>query len=253
MDVGGVAMKVQVLGYWGAYPGPGEATTGFLVETEQAKILIDCGSGVLAQLFKVCAMADLTAVVITHHHHDHTADLGVLGYSVLLARVTNQRSQRLPVYMPRGNAALEAELRAEPLIDLQFIEEDSKFTIHGVEVSFARTTHGVYCLATKMKLGDKSFVFSADSSYCRPLVEIAFGADLFLCEASMYAHQEEDARKTGHLTAKQAGELAREAGVKRLVLTHYPHYGDILDLRDQATVAFGKPVEMIETLQVLDV
>jgi ribonuclease BN (tRNA processing enzyme) len=246
-------MKIHVLGYWGTYPAPGEATTGFLVETERAKVLIDCGSGVLSQLFKVCDIPDLSAVIVTHHHHDHTADLGTLGYAVLLSRITNQRTCKLPVYMPAGNPAVEEEFQSEPLIDWVRIVEGSQVLIEDLEVSFARTRHAVYCLALRMVSQGKTFVFSADSSYCQSLVEIARGADLFLCETSMYAQQVHEAEQTGHLTAEQAGRLAKEAGAARLVITHYPHYGDVKQLGEQASAAFGKPVEMVSTLQQFEV
>jgi ribonuclease BN (tRNA processing enzyme) len=246
-------MKVHVLGYWGTYPAPGEATTGFLVETDREKVLLDCGSGVLAQLFKVCEFGDLTAVVITHHHHDHTADLGVLGYRALLARRSGERSTPLPVYMPEGPADLMREFEEEPLIDLQRIDESSKLQIGGLAVSFARTQHPVYCLACRFEYRGQVFVFSADSSECDGLRRIAEGADLFLCEANMFNGQEESARQFGHLTAGQAGALAREAGVRHLALTHYPHYGDIHTLVAQAAAAFGRDVIRLSTLQTLKI
>jgi ribonuclease BN (tRNA processing enzyme) len=100
---------------------------------------------------------------------------------------------------------------------------------------------------------DKVFVFSADSALCSNLRQIAEGADLFLCEASMYDGQEEAARRAGHVTARQAGTLAKEAGVKRLALTHYPHYGNLDDLIRQASAAFQGPVERLHLLKILEV
>jgi ribonuclease BN (tRNA processing enzyme) len=221
------------------------------VETDSEKVLLDCGSGVLSQLFKLCDFRDLSAVIITHHHHDHTADLGVLGYRALLARLQGERSARLPIYMPEGPADLMREFEQEPLIDLQKIDASSKLQIGGLTVSFARTEHPVYCVACRFEHRGQVFVFSADSSDCEGLRTIANGADLFVCEASMYDGQEEAARKAGHLTAGQAGALAREAGVRHLALTHYPHYGDIDKLISQAAAAFGEDVIRLFTLQTL--
>ncbi|CAM3944637.1 MBL fold metallo-hydrolase [Alicyclobacillus pomorum] len=246
-------MKIHVLGYWGTYPSAGEATTGFLVETENEKVLLDCGSGVLAQLWKVCSVEDLSAVVVTHHHHDHTADLGVLGYAVLLARLAGTRTAKLPMYMLEGPSHLMQDLRGEPLIDVNLIDRNSKVNIGELALSFAPTVHPVDCLAVKFSYRGKSFVFSADSSVCDELREIATGADLFLCEASMYDGQEDNAKQAGHLTARQAGALAREADVKSLALTHYPHYGNLDDLVSQASEAFGKQAIRIRTLDVLTV
>jgi ribonuclease BN (tRNA processing enzyme) len=235
-------MRIHVLGCWGAYPAPGEATTGYLVETAESKILLDCGSGVLAQLFKQWRIEDIHAAIITHHHHDHMADLGVLGYVVLLARVQERRKNPLLLYMPSGSADLTKELQAEPMIDLHTITEASVVNIGSIRITFTKTVHPVYCLAVRMEYRGKVFVFSADSSECQGLAHIARNADLFLCECSLYEGQEETAKQVGHLTAKQVGQLAKDVGVKKLALTHYPHYGDLEQLRSQAEAAFGRPV-----------
>ncbi|MCF8564214.1 MBL fold metallo-hydrolase [Alicyclobacillus tolerans] len=246
-------MRIHVLGYWGAYPAPGEATTGYLIETDDQKVLLDCGSGVLAQLTHICPVSDLSAVVITHHHHDHTADLGVLGYAVLLSRLMQQRTRELPIYMPAGNAELRRELQSEPLIQVHSIDEQSMVALDEMTLSFRKTVHPVFCLGVRVELQGKVFAFSSDSSFSNTLVELASNADLFLCEASMYDGQEEQAKKAGHLTAGQAGVVGAEAAAKRLVLTHYPHYGDLTQLKEQAQQRFGKTVDMVHTRQVFTV
>ncbi|QQE78063.1 MBL fold metallo-hydrolase [Alicyclobacillus sp. SO9] len=244
-------MKIHVLGFWGTYPGPGEATTGFLVETDHKKILLDCGSGVLAQLQKICSVEELDAVIVTHHHHDHVADLGVLGYAMLLARLTGARQHKLPMYMPLSPSPTVDGLQNEPLIDVMFIDDTTVLDVDGWQVTFAPTVHPVPCFAVRFEKNGQSFVFSADTSWADSLVRHAEGADLFICEASMYAGQEENARNAGHLTSVQAGKLAKDAGVKRLALTHYPHYGDWKDLFLQAEDSFGNTVDKLDTLQVI--
>lgn len=246
-------LRIHVLGYWGAYPNPGEATTGYLIETDDAKLLLDCGSGVFAQMGQICSVSDLSGVVITHHHHDHTADLGVLGYAVLLSRLLNQQTKPLPVYMPAGRPDLTSQFETEPMIELNTLNEQSVLNVEGLTIRFTRTEHPVFCLAVRIEYEGKVFAFSADASFSTGLVEAARNADLFLCEASMYDGQEEAALQAGHLTAGQAGTLARTAGSKRLVLTHYPHYGDLQVLKQQAEQHFQGSVEMVQTRQVLTV
>ena len=65
--------QVRVLGCYGAYPAAQEATAGYLIETKEHTILVDCGSGVLSALFMYKKMQDLTAVIISHEHYDHYA------------------------------------------------------------------------------------------------------------------------------------------------------------------------------------
>lgn len=246
-------MKVHVLGHWGAYPEPGQATTGLLVETDKHRVLIDAGSGVLAQLFDLYSVADLTAVVITHHHHDHTADLGVLGYALLLSRLMNTRKNPLPMYMLQPSAERKAELEKERLADLQIVTAESQIDIEGIKVTFARTVHAVPCLAVRLEYEGQSFVFSADTSYCQPVIDLAKGADLFLCESSMYEGQEADAKGAGHVTAPQAGQMAKQAGVKRLALTHLPHYGNLDELVTQAKTTYDGPIVRAAHRLVLEV
>ena len=69
----------------------------------------------------------------------------------------------------------------------------------------------------------------------------------------MYDGQEADAARVGHLTARQAGELAREAGAKQLAISHYPHYGDLDELGRQAEGGYGQPVRMLSPLSTLSV
>lgn len=246
-------LKIHVLGYWGTYPNPGEATAGYLIETDRKKVLLDCGSGVLAQMGQICSVNDLSAVVITHHHHDHTADLGVLGYAILLSRLMNERTQPLPMYMPAGRPDLTSDFEVEPMIELNLLNEKSVVNVGGMTIRFTRTEHPVFCLAVRIEYEDTVFAYSADSAFSNGLVEIARDADLFLCEASMYDGQEDTARQAGHLTAGQAGSLAQAAGSKRLVLTHYPHYGDLRWLKQQAEQQFSGPVEMVQMRKVLKV
>jgi ribonuclease BN (tRNA processing enzyme) len=92
-------MKITVLGPWGAYPKAGEATAGYLLEHEDEKILIDCGSGVLAQLQKYIALSEITAVIISHTHFDHIADLGCLQYACLIDTDLGLRTSTLPIYI----------------------------------------------------------------------------------------------------------------------------------------------------------
>ncbi|MCL6598870.1 MAG: MBL fold metallo-hydrolase [Alicyclobacillus macrosporangiidus] len=247
-------MEIHVLGFWGTYPGPGEATTGFLLQTDEGRqVLLDCGSGVLAQLFKITSVHALDAVIVTHHHFDHAADLGVLQYALLLARLRGERTRPLEIYMPHGPAELERAFHNEPLANLQRLDASSRLEIAGLQASFARTEHPVECLAVRLEGNGKVFAFSADSALSPVLEQVAQGADLFVCEASMYDGQEEEARQAGHVTARQAGEVAKRAGAKRLAITHYPHYGDLNVLQRQASEGFGRPVERLHTLQRLTV
>ena len=78
-------MRWTVLGCQSPFPGPGGGTPGYLLEVEEKKILVDCGSGVLSRLGNYLALHELDAVWLSHLHHDHIADFFVLQYAMLTA------------------------------------------------------------------------------------------------------------------------------------------------------------------------
>lgn len=94
-------MKWTVIGYWGGYPGEKEATSGYLLEHDGYRLLVDCGSGVLAQLQSFISVRDIDAVILSHYHHDHVADIGPLQFARLIESMTNGVLPELPIYAIR--------------------------------------------------------------------------------------------------------------------------------------------------------
>ena len=87
----------------------------------------------------------------------------------------------------------------------------------------------------------KVFVFTGDSGYLESFVEFAENADSFLADTYLFAGNE---RHKAHFTSKEAGELAKAAKVKKLVLTHLPQFGDLTQLQNEAQQAAGDTVEV---------
>ena len=86
----------------------------------------------------------------------------------------------------------------------------------------------------------QSFAFIMDTAWCDAAVELAAGADLVVCEATFLTSEEALAEEYGHLTARQAGRLAAEAGARRLVLSHFsPRYPDVAAFAEEAGREFG--------------
>ncbi len=91
-------MKLTVIGHWGGYPKAGEASSGYLLEHDGFKLLVDCGSGVLSFLQNHLTVTDLDAVLISHYHPDHVADIGVLQHALLIQYFLGKSKGTLPVY-----------------------------------------------------------------------------------------------------------------------------------------------------------
>jgi ribonuclease Z len=91
-----------------------------------------------------------------------------------------------------------------------------------IQQGFLDTPHGTFRLEdmSRPRRG-QSFAFVMDTRYCAAAVELARGVDLLVCESTFLSGDEELAAEYRHLTARQAAELAREAGARRLLLTHF--------------------------------
>ncbi len=88
--------------------------------------------------------------------------------------------------------------------------------------------------------GDGTLAFSADTGPCDNVLALARGADLFLCENANAEASDFDM----HLKPSQAGAYAREAGARRLVLTHRWHRAGLDVALASASAAFGGPVSI---------
>jgi len=85
----------------------------------------------------------------------------------------------------------------------------------------------------------KKIVYVTDTEPCDNIVKLAKGADLLIMEATYSSQLQEKAEEYGHLTAKEAGMLANQAGVKKLILTHFSQrYKNVKELEEDARQVF---------------
>lgn len=224
-------MKITVLGCWGAYPKAGEATSGYLLQTDKHNILLDCGSGVLANLFRHIRPEEIDAVFLSHFHHDHCADLGCLSYASRFAMVFKRRANPMPIYAGNKNPHF-SELNYKEYTVGKEINPNSSVDMDGLRVTFFQTVHEEYNLAMRFEYNGKVLVYTGDLGPTTPLIDFSKGADLIICESSLFAHEE--GMFSGHMTSKESAELADKAGAKALMLTHFPHLGDINKMAEEA-------------------
>jgi ribonuclease BN (tRNA processing enzyme) len=234
-------------------PRPGGASSSYLVQAGEAAVLFDIGGGAAGKLQLAIEYPLLDAVVISHMHADHFFDLVPLRYGLKYG--SGPRADRLPLWLPPGGAvALEALRRAvaadapDDFFDSVFAVREydpaKRLEVKDLRLSFRRTHHYVEAFAVRVDRDGASITYSADTAPCDAVVEHAATSSLFLCEAALGLDTEEGSR--GHSSAYEAGEMARRAGVARLVLTHYPARYDAHALVEAARSRFTGPISAAE-------
>lgn len=231
-------MKWTVLGCHSPYPPKDGATPGYLLEANGKKVLIDCGSGVLAKLNSVMGLEELDGVILSHLHHDHISDFFVLQYAVKIHMQMKKRIKKLAVWAPDRPTHWSKRLHYHDLIDVHPLMEGRSFQpIPGITVKGFLTDHAVPCYALTITDGKHTILYGADSGPKTNWKRMVNAPDLFICEAT-FLHQDLPPQSIGHLSAKQAARAAYEIGAKRLLLTHlFPDY-EPLAIKQEAETIF---------------
>jgi len=230
-------MKLTVLGCYGGYPHNGIGTSSYLLTSGDYHLLVDCGSGALLALEEVLDPLQLNAVLLTHYHHDHTADVGVLQYLWQL----KQGKRAEPVLTIYGHTAdpLNFGGLTWPNATVgQAYEPTKTLQLGPFSIDFLATHHPVRAYAPRITetATGATLAFTADTAAFAGLADWATGVDVLLADTNFFANHQGPA---WHLTSTQAGNLARQAGVKRLLLTHLPQTGDLTQLATEAQAAAG--------------
>jgi ribonuclease BN (tRNA processing enzyme) len=232
-------VRLVVLGCSGGYPGPGRACSGYLLETASARLWIDAGSGTFAELQRHCSPEDVSAIVVTHLHADHWTDLPLAVHTI---GFMHPEVKRLPVFGPPGFVdACGITLRwrlEDDVFEPRELHDGLRAQVAGAAVEASRVEHGdLETYGLRIADNGLTFAYSADSAPCPALAQLARNADLFLCEATRAAGP-----MTAHSTPEEAGQLASEAGARRLVLTHLDPEEDPEQARELARTTFDGEV-----------
>lgn len=214
-------VKLTVVGCSPAWPDPGGAHAGYLVESAGRRLLLDCGPGVLARLRRDAHWPSVEAIVITHLHLDHCGDLIPWLWGHLIGPAASRRGPEL--WLPPGGPGRLGEFaprrRFEEAFTLREYAEAVPFRAAGHTVLPRRVLHyDEPTWALRVECDGRVLVYSADSAPSQTLAELASGADVFLCEATLV--EAETRQPRGHMTADEARAVARAAGARRLLLTH---------------------------------
>ncbi len=215
-------MNLTILGTATPYPRPDNPCSGYLVHQGGTSIWVDAGTGTLAELQRHTPLSGLDAIWISHAHADHTADLLTAYYALRFSDLP--RARPLPLIGPPGlvdrmvgflghhSASVIPEV-----FDVTEMRGWGGAAIGELALSWGPVDHGMPAFGLRVEVPGSILAYSGDSAYCRGLVDLAEGADLFLCEAGAAEHPSDG---SVHCTPEDAARVASEAGAKRLLLTH---------------------------------
>ena len=244
-------MELIVLGCSGSGAGPRSAASGYLVRAAGTALAMDLGNGTFGALQRHLDPFELDAVVLSHLHPDHCADVsGLIVHRryhpqgpgpVLPLHGPSESEVRLAVaYAPSSDERVATDLSD---VFRYHVFADGPATIGEVRVSSLPVDHPCEAYGVRLEHGGRALVYSGDTGPCDNLVELAQGADVLLCEATW---TDDPDRPPGvHLSGRQAGEAARKAGVGRLLLTHVPAWADGADLLAEAREIYEGPTELV--------
>jgi ribonuclease BN (tRNA processing enzyme) len=214
-------VRLTVIGSSPAWPNPGSAQSGYLLEGESS-LLLDCGPGVLGRLRELGHYP--RSIAITHFHLDHWGDL--VPWAWLNAYGPQEHRIQCSLWLPPGGKDQLHEFAShwgnddmfEEAFGLNEFEPGVPFTAAGFKVEACGLPH--YDLIShgfRVTHNGTTLAYSGDSAPTDELAALARGADLFLCEATL-ADPGSDGLPRGHLSAEEA--LAAADGP--ILLTHRP-------------------------------
>ncbi len=248
--------KLVILGTSSAVPDENHDNTHMALVSEGRTVLIDCVNNPIVRLRQAgLDLFQIKDLILTHFHPDHVSGVpALLMNSWLLGRKTPLTIYGLAYTLDRMKNLMDAydwhswpnffqvNFHTIPLAPLSPVLEDAEYRIYASPVHHLVPTIG---LRIEMLQVDQVLAYSCDTEPCREVVELASGADMLIHEAT--------GTGIGHSSAEQAGSIAQQAEVGRLMLIHYSNRGSDLSLLvDQAKSSFPGRVELAKDLMAIE-
>jgi ribonuclease BN (tRNA processing enzyme) len=245
-------MKITVLGGCGAWPAAGRACSGYLVEHDSFRLLVDPGYATLPRLLQVTTAEQVDAVIISHGHPDHCADL----HPLLRARtLRDDPAPPLPVHtVPEGVTKVLALDRPGMLDDAYRVHEfapGDRLSIGPFDIATWLLPHFVPNAGMRLTAGGRTLAYTGDTGPSPDVVDLARDVDLFLAEATFADEVPADSARFLS-SARQAGENAARANVEQLLLTHLMPGSDPSTAHAAARRVYGGKVTVVQPGTTID-
>ncbi|VEN72848.1 Beta-lactamase domain protein [Candidatus Desulfarcum epimagneticum] len=253
---------ISILGSGTCVPSLERAACCVLAKTGESKILFDLGPGIMRRLLEDgVAIHEITHIFLSHFHPDHCAELVPFLFALKYPDF-KKRSKPLSVIAGKGLETFFGRLQRawgdwmapDPdFFRLMELDLDGpgprRMAFPDFVLEWAPANHRPESAAFKITdAAGKSLVYSGDTDESENVMALSKNADVLVCESAM----PDDLKVDGHLTPSLAGEIARKAGLKRLILTHF--YPECLqaDPEGQARKTFGGDLIMARDLMRIE-
>jgi len=243
--------RVVVLGGCGAWPEPGRACSGFLLEHDGFRVALDLGYGTLPRLLSLLGSTTaigLDAIIVTHDHPDHVVDL----HGLFRARLYDGRQEpRIALYSPEAVLDRIAGLEDSDRSTAELVFTWRPLPAGPYEVGPFRLEsrllpHYVPNAGVRLSTPTLTVAYTGDTGPHPALAELGRDADLYIVDATDRWQQAGDppaaAGPPMNLTSREAGEAAAGAAADRLMLTHFWPGNDRDRSREAAAAAFSGEV-----------
>jgi len=247
-------MQLTVLGSAASYAGADQACSGYLVEHDGTTLMLDCGNGTLANAAHVTDVTSLDAVLISHAHTDHFLDLFALEAAMRFSPEGPMGS--IPIYLPEGlwerMRALLPQKGAAQLaqaFEPHVLKAGEALVFDELTVTPVPVDHDGNTFAFVVDAPDARLAYTADTRDGDAVRAAVAGCDVLLADCTI---PQEYAGQWPHMTATEAGALAKGSGAELLVLTHLWPTADHDRMLREAGDAFGGETVLAEELLTID-
>jgi ribonuclease BN (tRNA processing enzyme) len=251
-------MKLVILGSGTIVPSPARSSSSYLVETSDATILMDMGIDVLRRITEIgVGIRDIDAVLLSHFHPDHSAGLVPYLFASKYA-MGSVRDRDLTVIGGTGLSAFYDNLKTayngwivpeQYALELVEALPGEEHRVGDVNISFSLVSHNPESLAFRLEADGVSLVYSGDTDWSEDLIALATDTDALILECSF----PDDMKVPGHLTPTEAAELAEQAGVGTLILTHFYPPVETVNLDAVAASRFSGSLIIARDLMTVEI